>query len=98
MRPALAIAMFVATLSHPALAQDVPRYDIRSFCAVNGTNLGGPMACQQIEEAARIEIGSRWETFPKQRKHFCVQSVGFKKKEFRSYNLLIGCLRDTRTS
>jgi hypothetical protein len=90
-------AFAVVCVAQPCFAEDVPRFDIRSFCAANGEYRGGPVSCRQQEEATRIELDARWTTFPKQRRHFCVQSVSFRRKEQRSYGTLADCLDEAKT-
>ena len=91
-------AMVVVGVAQPSLAEDLPRFDIRSFCAVSASSRGGSTACQRQEETMRIQIAARWTEFPKQRKHFCVQSVSFRPKDQRSYVSLAECLDEAKTS
>ena len=82
----------------PAAAEDLPRFDINLFCQVNAAGRGGLAPCRRDEEGKRVTLSRSWETFPKQRKHFCVQSVSFKPRDQRSYVLLAGCLADELSS
>jgi hypothetical protein len=84
--------------SAPALAEDLPRFDIQGFCAASAGVRGDLASCQRAEETKRVDIAARWESFPKQRKHFCVQSVTFRKKDARSYTALAECLDERKTS
>ena len=84
--------------SAPAHAEDVPRFDIAVFCQANAQTRGGLAPCRRSEEVRRTTLTRRWEDFPKQRKHFCVQSVSFKPRDQRSYVVLAECLEDQISS
>jgi hypothetical protein len=83
-------------LATPALAEDLPRFDISLYCRANAQ--AGPQTCRRTEESRRVALQAKWENFPKQRKHFCVQSVSFKPRDQRSYGKLAACLDDPVTS
>ncbi len=83
---------------NPARAEDVPRFDIAVFCQANAQTRGGLAPCRRGEEVKRTTLTRRWEDFPKQRKHFCVQSVSFKPRDQRSYVVLAECLEDQISS
>jgi hypothetical protein len=85
-------------LVSPAQAEDVPRFDVALFCQSNASARGGASNCRRNEETQRNVLTDNWETFPKQRKHFCVQSVSFKPRSQRSYQVLAQCLDDGTTS
>jgi hypothetical protein len=87
--PCLLILMAAAS---PAQAEDVPRFDVGLFCQANAAARGGATNCRRSEEIQRLTLTESWETFPKQRKHFCVQSVSFKPRAQRSYQVLAQCL------
>lgn len=91
-----AMAMAVGCIAQASLADDLPRFDIPGFCAANAS-LRGAAACRREEEAIRVQIAARWTKFSKQRKHFCVQAVSFRRKNQRSYVYLAECLEDTKT-
>ncbi len=79
----------------PVHAEELPRFDVRVVCAAERAATAGKAGgCQRAEEAARRVITARWETYPKQRKHFCVQSVTFRRQDQRSYVSLAECLDD----
>lgn len=90
-----ALAMGAAV---PAHAEDVPRFDIALYCQANAQARGGASTCRRTEETQRVALEQDWESFPKQRKHFCVQSVSFKPRAQRSYKTLAQCLEDGTTS
>lgn len=90
------VAVMVGT--SPARAEDVPRFDIAVFCQANAQARGGLTPCRRNEEVKRTTLTRRWEDFPKQRKHFCVQSVSFKPRDQRSYVVLAECLDDQISS
>jgi len=93
---AAAIVMALPLLAH---ADDLPRFDVSLYCAAIPGPPGGVVTCRQAEEARRANITVRWLTFPKQRRHFCAQSIAFRKKEQRSYRALEECLsEDAKTS
>ncbi len=81
-----------------ALAEDVPRFDIAVFCQANAPARGGLAPCKLGEEVKRTALTRGWEAFPKQRKHFCVQSVSFRPREQRSYVRLAECLDEQASS
>jgi len=86
------------TVAFPAQAEDVPRFDIALYCQANASARGGASTCRRTEETQRIALEADWQSFPKQRKHFCVQSVTFKPRAQRSYTILAQCLEDGTTS
>ncbi len=90
------VAGIVGTNS--SFAEDVPRFDIAVFCQANAQARGGLAPCRRSEEVKRTTLTRRWEDFPKQRKHFCVQSVSFKPRDQRSYVILAECLEDQISS
>jgi len=98
MKPVGLAFIVMLPLCIPAAAEDLPRFDIRVFCAANADARGGQSVCQRREQAARVTMVQRWEDYPKQRKHFCVQSVSFQRRELRSYVDLAGCLDESTTS
>lgn len=92
MRGILAFLIVLAS-AHSAAAEDLPRIDVKVFCATKAVAVSGnPKACRKAEESARSAILANWNSYPKQRKHFCVQSVTFLRKEKRSYVDLAECL------
>jgi hypothetical protein len=94
----VATALFVA-LPQAVRADDLPRFDVSAFCAANPGQRGDLEACRRAEEARRVDITARWLSFPKQRRHFCAESISFRKKERRSYRALGECLsEDAKTS
>ena len=93
--PCLLVALSAA---QPANAEDVPRFDVALFCQTNASTRGGPVRCRRVEETQRVNLTENWDTFPKQRKHFCVQSVSFKPRAQRSYQVLAQCLDDGAVS
>jgi len=96
MRSMLLAAATVACAAVPARAEDLPRFDIRLYCQANAEF--GLQPCRRAEESKRGALQAGWETFSKQRKHFCVQSVSFKPRSQRSYGKLADCLDDAATS
>lgn len=72
----------------------MPRFDVGLFCQANAAARGGATNCRRTEETKRVRLTESWETFPKQRKHFCVQSVSFKPRAQRSYQVLAQCLEE----
>jgi hypothetical protein len=82
----------------PAWAESLPRFDVDVFCQANASARSGPSGCQRNEEKKRAVLTANWETFPKQRKHFCVQSVTFKPRAQRSYGGLAACLGEGTNS
>jgi hypothetical protein len=99
MRVFFVAAAIIMALPLSARADDLPRFNVSLYCAAIPGPPGGIVACRQAEEAKRADITVRWLTFPKQRRHFCAQSVSFRKKELRSYRALEECLsEDAKTS
>ncbi|MCZ8163775.1 MAG: hypothetical protein O9315_17375 [Beijerinckiaceae bacterium] len=83
--------VLVAGILAPALlrAEELPDLDARIFCVSTG-NAG----CVQDEARRRGQLSERWNSYPAQRKHFCVQSVRFMREDRRSYLRLASCLND----
>jgi hypothetical protein len=96
-RAAIAVVAMLASISG-VRAEDLPRFDIKAHCVAKASERGGQSSCQRAEEAKRQAITARWNSFPKQRKHFCVQSVTFRNKTDRSYNDLAACLEDATST
>ncbi|MCX7323912.1 MAG: hypothetical protein NTZ14_05630 [Hyphomicrobiales bacterium] len=92
------LPVIIIAVAFPAQAEDVPRFDIALYCQANASARGGPGNCRRTEETQRIALEADWQSFPKQRKHFCVQSVTFKPRAQRSYATLAQCLEDGTTS
>jgi hypothetical protein len=90
--------MTFLVMANPAYAEDIPRFDVALFCQSNASARGGANNCRRSEETQRSVLTEAWETFPKQRKHFCVQSVSFKPRAQRSYQGLAECLDTGSTS
>lgn len=91
-----ATVVAVGCIAQASLADDLPRFDIPGFCAANASS-GRAAACRREEEAVRVQIAARWTKFSKQRKHFCVQAVSFRRKDQRSYVYLAECLEESKT-
>jgi hypothetical protein len=94
----LTCLVWAIAAASPAQAEDVPRFDVGLFCQANASARGGATSCRRAEETQRVMLTENWEKFPKQRKHFCVQSVSFKPRSERSYQMLAQCLDDRTTS
>lgn len=94
----LPFCLIAIAVSSPASAEDVPRFDVGLFCQANAAARGGATMCRRAEETKRVTLTESWETFPKQRKHFCVQSVSFKPRAQRSYQVLAQCLDEGTVS
>jgi hypothetical protein len=88
----------IMVLATPSRAEDLPRFDIALFCKQNSLSRGDPSVCLRGEETKRVALQLGWDRFPKQRKHFCVQSVTFKPRVERSYVKLASCLDDGLSS
>jgi hypothetical protein len=95
--PVLIVAM-AAISGTGALAEDIPRFDINFFCRQNVASTAQVASCRRAEEGKRGALQLGWESFPKQRKHFCVQSVAFRPRAERSYVQLAACLQEQVTS
>jgi hypothetical protein len=96
-----AVAMGIVAISvfaTPTMAEDLPRFDIPLFCKQNVSSTGDSSLCLRREETKRVALQFGWDIFPKQRKHFCVQSVTFKPRTQRSYVTLANCLDDGLSS
>lgn len=76
----------------------LPRYDIAQFCAAADKTDGTEGACKQREGDLRAKLTKDWNTLPFQKRHFCVTSVRFMRKELRSYSALDQCLDGQGTS
>lgn len=87
----LSAAMVIATASL-ALAIDLPRFDVRLHCVSAGDNARGAKACEHNENAARSAMLGKWDSYPLQRRHFCVQAETIRSKGARSYVNLAHCL------
>lgn len=94
----LPCALLSIAVASQAQAEDMPRFDVGLFCQANAAARGGATTCRRSEETKRVTLTESWETFPKQRKHFCVQSVSFKPRAQRSYQVLAQCLDDGTVS
>lgn len=99
MRPFLPVAAILALAgalvpAGPARADSVPRYDVGAFCAGYAKIQEAVEACRRAEAQARYRLRVNWEVFPRQRRHFCVQSVRFRPWDQRSYVMLADCLDD----
>jgi hypothetical protein len=97
MRFAASLAL-LALMAAPARSEDVPLFDITLFCETNVRSFQTIEDCRRKEQRGLALVTSAWETFPAQRKHFCVQSVSFRPKVQRSYDSLVECLDDRGTS
>lgn len=87
----LKMGVLLATILAPALAraEEIPQFDARIFCISTGD-----AGCVQDEARRRGQLAERWNLYPAQRKHFCVQSVRFMREDRRSYLRLASCLND----
>jgi len=75
-----------------AFAIDLPRFDVRLHCVSPDGDARGPAACEHSEDAARSAMLSKWDSYPLQRRHFCVQAETIRPKGERSYVNLAHCL------
>jgi hypothetical protein len=85
--------VLLAAMTIPALAEEIPQFDGRIFCISTGNS-----GCIQDEARRRGQLSERWNSYPAQRKHFCVQSVRFMREDRRSYLRLASCLNDPQIS
>jgi hypothetical protein len=87
--------VLLAGILAPALAraEELPEFDARIFCVSTGS-----AGCVEDEARRRGQLSERWNSYPAQRKHFCVQSVRFMPEDRRSYLRLASCLNDPQIS
>jgi hypothetical protein len=96
---AAAVGIVLAVIfASPGRAEDLPRFDITLFCKQSASSTNDPSLCLRGEETKRVALQLGWDSFPKQRKHFCVQTVTFKPRVQRSYVKLANCLDDGLSS
>jgi len=92
---ALLIVLGVIRAAETARAEEplpLPRYDSAYFCAKAGAANGEEITCRRRENQLRVQLDRSWEVLPFQKRHFCVTSVRFMRKELRSYGVLDQCL------
>ena len=92
---ALLIVLGVIGAAESARAEEplpLPRYDSAYFCAKAGAANGEEITCRRREDQLRVQLVRSWEVLPFQKRHFCVTSVRFMRKELRSYGVLDQCL------
>jgi len=92
---ALLIVLGVIGAAEPVRAEEplpLPRYDSASFCAKGGAANGEETSCRRREDQLRVQLDRSWGVLPFQKRHFCVTSVRFMRKELRSYSVLDQCL------
>lgn len=99
MRGVLASIAILFASALPAWSDDIPKINVDAYCASPvAVSLGGSKACRKAEKTALDALRANWKSYPKQRKHFCVQSVTFLRKDKRSYIDLAECLGESRVS
>ena len=96
MRAGLALAVTLTVVAIEARAETIPEFDISLYCASISPAPLAPATCRKGEEARRSQVLAQWESFPQQRRHFCLQTIAFLKKEQRSYSPLWQCLEEAK--
>ena len=91
-------AIAVAWESRAEEPLPLPRYDVAQFCAFADKTDGAEANCRQREGEIRARLTQDWNTLPFKKRHFCVTSVRFMRKELRSYSALDQCLGGQGTS
>ena len=93
--PALLAAAILPAMPHLALADDVPRYDIRKMCKADVqaySSAQNVAACLADEQGARETLVSQWTQFAPDSRARCSKMVGDVAGP-QSYVELLTCLQ-----
>ena len=82
-------------IAGPALAIDLPEYDLEGFCVWMQQNKGKPRSqCQQDQLRMRAEISAFWARVPEKKQKQCAEVIDMMEEVPPSYLSLGICLTD----